>query len=496
MKRLYILTALILTGMTVTAQSANEVLLFSRQAPFGTARSAAMGGAFGALGGDLSSLNTNPAGIGVFRKSEVSFTPSLTFSNTESGSRDANKNSFQAGNAGFVVSLYSPSFDWKSFNFGVTYTNMNNFNRKTNQFVGNSANSMTDAFAAMSQGISPDQLDVFSTALAYESFLTYANDLNQYSSVLVTDGTLERVNQYKTINEDGYQGEYAFSFGTNYKDKLYLGMTVGLQSAYYKLHSRYTEIAEENAPSLLDFYDFDEYRKISGVGVNLKFGAIYRPIPELRIGAAIHTPTWYNMDYTAENLMYSQFTTETDPSIGREYQSYDYTSGSYSYSYNMKTPWRAILSVATVLKQKAIISLDYEYTDNTSAKLNTDDAYSSYDGVNSDIKSLFRTSHSLRAGAEYRFNSIFSLRAGYAYWNSPYKYAKEADKINTITAGFGLNFGQFYCDAAYIHKTSKNETVFYAVDYATETSYESIVSAPVKNKYISNEARITLGVRF
>ena len=76
------------------------------------------------------------------------------------------------------------------------------------------------------------------------------------------------------MKEDGNQGEYAFSFGTNYKDKLYLGLTIGIQSIWYKMHSEYTEAPPENSPSGLDYYTYYEYKKMNGVGTNLKFGVI------------------------------------------------------------------------------------------------------------------------------------------------------------------------------------------------------------------------------
>ena len=110
--------------------------------------------------------------------------------------------------------------------------------------------------------------------------------------------------------------------------------------------------------------------------------------------------------------------------------------------------------------------------------------------TNQDIEDYLRATHNFRVGAEYRFNSLFSLRAGYAFWDSPYhnETHKNYNRIQAFTAGAGLNFGMFYCDAAFIHKFSENETVFY--------SYYDIQSEPLKNKYLSNEARITLGIRF
>ena len=500
MKKLYILSVLLVSAGITFGQTYEDVLRFSRQSTVGTARSAAMGGAFGALGGDLSSFSINPAGIGVFRKSEVGFTPLLTFGSIESGSRTANKNSFQIGNLGGVVSFYNPNFDWRGFNFGISYTNLNNYNHKMDLGVANSETSQLDVYALESGFADPKNLSSFTTGLAYDAYLTYRTTDGNYYSVLETGGKPELVNQYKLIKEDGYQGEYAFAFGTNYKDKLYLGLTIGLQAVYYKMRSVYTEIGEENAPSGFDSYDFYTYEKINGVGTNFKFGAIYRPIPELRIGASIHTPTWYNMNYSYETGIDSYFNTPQDPTIGREKEHYGWDSPLAKYDYDMRTPWRAVLSVATVLMQKAILSVDYEYVDYASAKFTGASDDYSYQNENQDIKDTYGSGHNLRIGAEYRLNSQFSLRGGYSYQGSPYKYKgynfvnfiPGGNKIQTVSAGFGLNFGQFYCDAAYTYKFAKDETVFY---FYQEKDF-TVLANPVKNKYRDHQARISLGVRF
>lgn len=503
MKKLYLIVPLLLTYTFASAQFEDDILRFSRISPYGTARSAAMAGAFGALGGDLSTLSTNPAGIGVFRKSEVSFTPLLNFNSIESGNRSASKNSFQIGTLGGVFSMYNPNFDWRGFNVGFNYTNMNNFNRKLSQEVVESPSSLMDIYALSSNGYAPEDLDPFFTGLAYQAYLTNMVDtINYLYEPVLHPGEL--VNQYKNIKEDGYQGEFDISFGTNYKDKLYLGMTIGIQSIYYKMKSVYTEYAALDAPSHLDFYDLGEYSKLNGVGVNMKFGVIYRPIPELRLGAAIHTPTWFNMNYTFETSVYSQFTTPDDPATGRKYEYYDYLSPYIlKRDFNMKTPWRAILSVATVLNQKAIISVDYEYIDYASAKYSGANDNWSYSSTNDNIKQLYHGGHNVRIGAEYRLNSEFSFRGGYSYQNTPYKH-KGYDFVNSIpggnktqviSAGFGLNFGQVYCDAAYLYKFSKATTIFYSYLDPEDPNYD-IIADPIDNTFKNHEARITVGYRF
>lgn len=488
MKRLHILWMLCLACLTAGAQTFEDIARFGRYTNFGTARSTAMGGAFTALGGDLSALSINPAGIGVFRKSEINFSPLLNFNTTNSGYGEPQKTSFQVGNLGAAIAFYTPSFDWKSINFSINYTNLNNFNRKTQQLVGISSTSWTNALAAEAGDTPSDYLNSFTTGLAYDTYLINYDTLkNLYFPVLKSG---EDVAQQKNITEKGNQGEYTFSLGTNYKDKLYLGISIGIQSIYYKMESVYVEAPDENSPSGLDYYEFQEFNRINGVGTNIKVGFIYRPIPEVRIGAAIHSPTWYNLNHQIYTYMYSAFLNNSDLDSGRDQFDYDAYSGELDIDYAMKTPWRAVVGLASVLGPKAIISADYEYTKYTSSRFDdASDGYS-YAAENKDIKDFLRPTHSFRAGAEYRINSNFSFRAGYAFWDSPYHEAikKSNNRLQAFSAGAGLNLGSFYCDAAYAYKKMKNQTQFY--------NYGDIIAEPVNNKYHTHEIRLSLGIRF
>lgn len=514
MKTLYFFPVLLLLAELVSAQTVSDIVKYSTTTSTGTARSAAMGGAFGALGGDLSSLSSNPAGIGVFRKSEISITPYLNIAKTTSNNRVENDASFQLGTFGGVIAFHNKNFDWRGFNFAINYTNLNNFNRATNQHIYNSSSSYTEIWAinannaiydlvgqetAPSDNVLYDRLN-YREQMAYNTgLIVYNRERQAYEPTLLPG---EEVNQRQYIKEDGYQGEYDFSFGTNYKDKLYLGMTIGIQSIRYKFKSVFTGKGDEANYYALDRYNFSQYLETKGVGTNFKLGLIYRPLPEVRIGAAIHTPTFYSMtdDYTED--MHSEFYTP-DINNNRVYDSYLPTE---RYNYDMQTPWKAIFSLATVLNQKVILSLDYEYSDYASAKFSKGDGgYDFYQadgtGVNDQISSGLKKTHNFKAGAEYRFNSVFSLRGGYSYWDSPYKtadvpdYLKSDLKIQAASGGFGLNFGVFYCDAAYICKFSKSTTNFYSYLDPLDSAYD-VIANPVHNKYRNHEGRITLGVRF
>lgn len=491
MKRIAITAIACCLTITMQAQNFEDIVRFGRQPNPGTARSAAMGGAFTALGGDISAITNNPAGIGVFRKSELSFTPLLNFAKTEASGEKMNKTAFQMGGLGGVLSLYSSAFDWKGFNIGFYYTNLNNFNRDTRQIVPVSNNSFTDMLAMSAGNANSDNLDGFTTGLAYDAYLLDRDpETGYYRSILGTD---EDVAQVKDINERGYQGEYTLAFGTNFQDKLYIGASIGIQNIYYKMTSQFQEAPDVNSPSGLDYYNFLEYKKMNGVGTNIKFGVIYRPIPELRIGAAIHSPTWYNMNYTMNTAMDSYFI--TSPTEKEEYRFWT-PSYKMDIDFDMRTPWRASVGLAAVLGQKAIISADYEFVKYTDAYFqNASDGYN-YRGENDDIKLYLRPTHNFRTGAEFRANNIVSLRAGYSFWDSPYyETDKSYNRVQSWSTGIGLNFGVFYCDAAFVHRQTKNETIFYSYYDAEDTALD-VVSQPTRNNFKTNEARITFGIRF
>lgn len=491
MKRIAITAIACCLTITMQAQNFEDIVRFGRQPNPGTARSAAMGGAFTALGGDISAITNNPAGIGVFRRSELSFTPLLNFAKTEASGEKMNKTAFQMGGLGGVLSLYSSAFDWKGFNIGFYYTNLNNFNRDTRQIVPVSNNSFTDMLAMSAGNANSDNLDGFTTGLAYDAYLLDRDpETGYYRSILGTD---EDVAQVKDINERGYQGEYTLAFGTNFQDKLYIGASIGIQNIYYKMTSQFQEAPDVNSPSGLDYYNFLEYKKMNGVGTNIKFGVIYRPIPELRIGAAIHSPTWYNMNYTMNTAMDSYFI--TSPTEKEEYRFWT-PSYKMDIDFDMRTPWRASVGLAAVLGQKAIISADYEFVKYTDAYFqNASDGYN-YRGENDDIKLYLRPTHNFRTGAEFRANNIVSLRAGYSFWDSPYyETDKSYNRVLSWSTGIGLNFGVFYCDAAFVHRQTKNETIFYSYYDAEDTALD-VVSQPTRNNFKTNEARITFGIRF
>ncbi|MDD3036555.1 OmpP1/FadL family transporter [Bacteroides sp.] len=497
MKKLYILPALLLLSGLASAQTVNDIVRYSTTTNTGSARSTAMGGAFGALGGDLSSIVVNPAGIGEFRKAEVSITPSLNIAKTKSDDRVSNQLSLQLGTLGGVFVFHNPNSSWRGFNLGINYNNLNNFNRTTSQYVYNSGTSFTEILAleANKYGASGGREKMALNA----GLISFNNETGFFEPTLLPE---EEVTQRKHIREDGYQGGYDLTFGANYKDKLYLGMTIGVQNIHYKFESVFMGKGDTGNFFGLDKYTVGQYLKTQGIGTNFKFGMIYRPIPELRIGAAVHSPTFFSMKDTYSEDAYSEFY-EPDENNDCSYRSYITPA---TYNYDMQTPWKLVISAATVLMQKATLSVDYEYSNYTLARFsNGDDVEDFYTadgtGANDQIISELKATHNFRAGVEYRLNNTVSLRGGYAYWDSPYKMSSMPTllrsnlKIQAISAGFGTNFGMFFIDAAYVCKFSKDITSFYFYQDSFDSA-DDIIANPLHNKYANHEGRITLGMRF
>ena len=491
-KSIYIASAILLISGMASAQNEEDIVRYSVTTNAGSARSSAMGGAFGALGGDISTLGNNPAGIGVFRRSEISLTPGLNIANTKSNNTSVRNTSFQPASLGFVVTLYNEHFNWKGFNFGVNYTNLNNFNRKTNQYVYNSPTSTIQAWAndanyALDHGY---EIPIVAEMAENVHLLNWNDTSCMYEPMLYNN---DEVLQHKYIREEGYQGEYDISFGTNYKDKLYLGLAIGIQSIRYKYSSAYTGKASSDNPNEIDQYGHYQYLKTEGVGTGFKVGAIYRPLPELRIGASIHSPIYFSVSEDYEESMYSAFYTPDDNG-DYEYDSY-LDPFPLSYDYDMQTPWKAVFSLATVLRQKAILSVDYEFNNYNSARFSDGNGGFDYDQpgeANEYIREFLKNTNNVRIGAEYRVNGMFSLRSGYACLSSPYK--SNGRKIQTVSGGFGLNLGAFYCDASYAYRFAEETTYFYRHIDDLGPQYD-VIAEPVDNKYRTHEAKITIGFR-
>ena len=538
--------ALLLCGLPlmINAQDAFDVLQMSQTELRGTSRFQSMAGAFGALGGDLSVLTQNPGGIGVYRSSDLGITLSLDCNSSESGVDKLNETKFNVNNIGYIGAIRLDSESVPNLNFGFTYNRLQSFNRHYMGGMGNIATSMSNYVA-----------DEFVNVPGYDATqLAWGDDYNPYfdgtapwAAVTMFDmpttggGTVGIINSnadkmlmqglygdgttgaaYYEVDESGHADEYNIAFGGNFANKLYWGLDFGILDLDYRSYQAYREELT-NAYVLPDdqgLWDRDflnqgtvadwglyNYLHTEGTGVNFKLGLIWRPTQSLRIGAALHTPTYYDMRDTY--YVGAQFDAYLDNQLLYSAENGSNDGYDYSGTYTIKTPWHFLGSVAGVIGTSGIVSLDYEYVANQSMRVGNDRG-DDYPDVTYNVKSYFKPSHIVRLGGEYRLNPSWSLRAGYSIkttqvekgvdeydynivtvgTNPTYQYD---NTIHNITCGVGYRNKAFYADMAYVHKM--RNSVYNAFSPINDQyGYEPNISADVTDH--NNRISLTLGVRF
>ncbi len=490
MKRLALIILIIGFFEVVKSQNEVDALRYSRTSIGGTSRSMAMGGAFGALGADFSTLSYNPAGIGLYKKSEFTFTPSLYFGKTVSNyngvSANDSKTNFNVSNVGMIFSTPSNNREKsvvKNFQFGIGLNRINNFNNRMLMQGNNNKNSIVDTWVENANGV--NYLDIeddpygdyaFDLNLAWYDYLidTLTGTDDQYWGA-VTPG--KNKFQRKEINSWGSMNEFLFAFGANLNDRLYVGAAFAFPYIRYFEESLYSE--EDNQNLMNDFRNMKLYQDLEtrGGGFNIKFGMILRATDWVRIGGAIHSPTWFN---NMRDYWYSTLTAE--------YDNNDYfikNSPEGNYDYDLKTPWRAMGSVAFIIAKVALLSADYEYIDYSNAELSGYDY--SFINENTAIYNKYQSSQNIRVGAEYKIGQL-ALRGGYAMYGSPFATGINDGKKNYYTGGIGYRDKDFFVDLAYVYSESNEDYYLY--------SSENIQVNPVNNKYISNNVLLTVGLRY
>ena len=530
---------------TASAQSAVDAYSLSRNDFKGTARFMSMGGAFGALGGDISTLNQNPGGIGIYRSNDVGITLDLDLqhSSTNTGGLKMpdNQPKFHVNNFGYIGAINTGSDVIPFLNFGASYTRANSFDRRFRGRNGNLQGSFSNFIAGATSGEGSyagwSQADLTQIDNDYNP---YTDSWAPWMSILAHNaylinpqpGTPESANKYQGLwqggtsgnsemvyEEKGYVDEYNISFGGNVMNTLYWGLGFGITDINYTANSFFDEelshasIPNYEATGVVNgdaYYGLDSWKHITGTGFNFKLGVIVKPINELRLGLAVHTPTYYNLT--------QQSWARVDYNYSSGYNSSAETNDGWNYQidWKLRTPWRLIVSVAGVLGGRAIISADYEYRPYQNMAIRDADGNpftysgSSTDFLKGDIESYYQSSNILRVGAEYRLTPAWSVRAGVNYESSPStSYARSAqadiftegpqdcgtmpsytmDKATTyLTCGLGYRYQSFYIDAAYVYKNQKAEYRPYTPNDYTAT--------PAATEVTDSNSQIVLSMGF
>ena len=540
MKIQYYLLAATLFSLPVAAQETYENANLTSTDLNGTARYVGMGGAMEALGADVSTIGSNPAGIGLFRRSQLSVSGGLLMQSNGKEYGDGKKTNASFDQIGFVYTTRASR--GSNLNFGFNYTKGKNFDFLLNA-SGKLGNGSQNNQSYLKHVLGSENYGGFDVRKKDDAYIGFAspqanfvswtwNQLDYlYFNTLLPDATTAgKFNNYLADSytfdkaSTGYVGNYDFNISGSIQDQFYFGLTFGLKDVHYDSESRYNERLSNGVGdvSVLDI------RRITGTGFDITAGIIVRPIASspFRIGAYVKTPTWY--DLTTSNVTRIDRNTNTG---GKN----DWGEVPNSYDYKLWTPWKFGLSLGHTVGNYLALGLTYEFEDHSTldSRINDGGYYNDYYGtyyetssadksMNKHTRQALKGVSALKMGAEYKPTSNLALRLGYNYI-SP-KYNKDAqkdptivspgsayssstdfvnwDSTNRFTFGIGYQINKFNVDLAYQYSMQKGtfypfSTMNFSIhDTATgnTTSYSNqAVGAKVDNN--RGQLLLTVGYR-
>ena len=508
----------------------------------GSARYVGMGGALGALGADLSAGSANPAALGLYRRSDAS----LSFSVLTQGEKpdlNADKTHMSFDQMGFVVSIPIMGKAVKFVNFGANYQKRANFN---NAFIAD--NMQVGGLSQTQQMADILNNTQYSTPLAdlmYNACLVnpvYIRDgqnnvqvdadnlpMYDYYNALESEW-----NNYDRVTEGGIAG-YDFNVSMNIKDRVYLGFTLGVNDVDYYSYSTYREFGtvSNGTVSIPDVENYTLYntQHVSGYGVNVKLGAIVRPIANspFRIGLAVETPTFYHLEsytsYSIDSPLYEDenydVVLDQDGAGNFVYTNYLPDVDLASLPLKITTPWKVRVSLGHTVGTYLALGAEYEYANYGKTKQGYDDV--NYDAwgysygstvhdpdMDAMHKSTLRGSHSFKFGMEMNLTDNVAFRLGYNYYSSMFKKGATLDQtgespafgyqtttdymnkgdVNIFTAGLGWRGRHFYADVAYKYRMQSGD--FYAFD----DTYLNRKLTPIDVKLDTHQVFFSIGYKF
>ncbi len=519
MKTTYgIIAAMALLAAPLSAQETYQDTKLVNNELNGTARYVGMGGAMEALGADLSTIGSNPAGIGLFRSSQVALSGGFVSQKDATTSPAfgslsldiyGNKTNASFDQIGLVYAM--PTGERSFLNMAFNYHKSRNFDQiLTAGDVLNKASQ--NKLTAMKYPYGSDY-NWNSVDANYESLLDPITDAEgQQTGLKYYDGTAYIFGQY----QKGYIGEYDFNISGNINDRVYLGLTVGLYDVNYRSNSIYSENLEKNG----DVSTWESLA-IDGSGFDIKAGVIFRPIETspFRIGLYVNTPTWYDLSLSSANDV--TMSTEGNAPVDKAQVA--------NYDYKVYTPWKFGVSLGHTVSNCLALGATYEYADYGTIDNRINDGGGHYDywgtyydesssdrAMNRHTKNALKGVSTLKLGLEYKPLPDFSIRMGYNYVSPMFRmeafrdgsiespgsfYATSTDytnwkQTNRVTVGFGYQVKKFFIDLAYQYSQTDGEFSPF-MNYLDDTNSEKdCVANAVKVSNKRNQLLLTLGYRF
>lgn len=517
MRKIFLLMTAVGFSFSGFAQVPEDALRMSWFTPNGTARSQAIGGAIGALGGDIQSNFVNPAGIGLYRTSEVVLSPGLKFLTNDADFRGTSSsvknNGFVLGTSGFVFGIPDGYRRNRNTSVSLAVTRTADFNNDVLYRGQNNFSSFSEAYAAeiASSGLTLDEA-LNSNSISFPARMglyTYLVDTLTTAGfgteVVATplrysyeNDTAFMLNQENRIETRGGITELAFTIAGGSNDKFYYGGGIGLPIVNYERNSVLTETdASDAGNNYFNRAELQERFTSKGFGLNLKGGVIFKPVEKLRLGFAFHTPTLYALKDTYDATLdtdLENYNGESSVNVSQLYDGY-----LPEYEYDLSSPWRLIASgayvineVADVRKQRGFISADIEYvtygsTRFRNAEQNTIEDEQFFDAVNTVVKEYYKGAVNARIGGELKFNTIMA-RAGFAYNGNPYADSELDGKRMFISGGLGYRDKGFFIDLSYVHRIAND------VNFPYRLSDKANTFATMKGT--GGNVTATVGIKF
>lgn len=497
------------------AQSIDDAIIISREDNPGSARIKGMGNVQTAIGGDISSINGNPAGLGFYTKSDVNITfdrlGSKNKTNYFGTNNTSNKVNFGIDQAGAVFNF--PTFNrsgWQNFNVGVSYNKTQNFN---NTLIYDGKNNTSTIVNSLTDIMANNPNSGFTKSFAGSGMVDkFGNEKDGYFPLAVEN---ESKDQYNEVYTRGNKSKSALSFGSNYNNQLYVGASIGITSFNYEKSTKFIEngytktpdeIKADNPnstfadPNHADYkfadasYElFDNFRQVtSGTGIDFKIGAIYKPASDWNIGVTITSPTW--MTIQDDTRTFTDIDYYDNATAAKPFHTYESKFDDSELDFNLTTPWKFSLGL-TKLFSRGLISADVEYVTYNTMRYSSSDGYPSNNlsRINKDIKNTYQGVANVRVGAEYLFTNIISGRAGFNYFGNPYKNTSDTNYSGSLGLGVKVT-NSIYLDFAVVHQVQEYKEAPYTMsDFWLNKGLTNPV-ANIKNQRTSGI--LTIGAKF
>jgi hypothetical protein len=495
MKQNILLISLLVTSNLIYAQIPEDAMRYSFYPQNGTARNVAIGGAMGSLGGDINATFVNPAGLGFYKTKEFAFTPAFALNSNKSNYRETlsknKKNNFNLGTSGMVWA-FNNRYNKNSTAISIAFTQTADFNNVIKYNGLNDFSSGAEQFAEelKNSGLNFDQALTPNSSVPYgaaPALFTYLIDTIRVAGQLfikpasgyILDANEALKQQYERTTKGGMY-ELAVGFAKNNNDKWFLGGTIAMPIVNYKSNTVFTESdTSARTDNYFNNFVFTDDFKTLGVGLNAKLGIIYRPQDYIRLGLAIHTPTFMFLEDRRETKLTTALENpvEAFSTSSKQFTNNDIGKNQYIQS----TPFKVMISgsyvfreVENVKRQRAFITADVEYVHHRGSRFSsdaekpTDDERLYYKSLNNVVKGYYKGNFNFRVGGELKFNTIMG-RLGFAYYGNPYKEKELKANRMILSGGLGYRNKGMFVDVTYAHAFNKDVNFPYRLGDAANT---------------------------